>query len=199
MSETGFISKSDAISIISILNGAYKAGVIDAEDVDDECMYDGFADEVSVSGVYGRINRFERLDVQQWRISLLDMNRDNGKNAINILLCSVIGKKYIDCLYPLTMEFYLMGIKDYNENPTIHDFSLFNNRKLEKWTKNGIKSVSKNEMLIDLQVACLNRSIHDANCKNKYSFPRKKYETFIQKIWYAFNSNDFSEVFIEET
>lgn len=183
-----FFDQNDLYAITHMFNSAYKAGVMDAEDVDDEGSYEEFYRDVSVPGVYGRLNDFVRLTIDQWRITLMQINMTRSKPVSNMLLNVDINKTFPCCMFPISIEFYLMGIRDYYANPTIHDFTLFDTRQLLKWTSKGIKGIGMDAMMMDIQVACLNRSIIDSKTKNKYSFQLRKYETFMRRLWLAINS-----------
>ncbi len=171
--------------IMSIFNLSYKAGVMDAEDVDDPELYSSYEREMSVSGCYGRINNYQRYDIHGWRIQLLQLMRGKASSCLNFLLKMDIGKNYMNCVYPLSLEFYMMGIRDYNENPTIHDFYLFDNSRCERWTKNGIVHVSKMELLSFVQEFGFKRSVIDSETRNKYSMSKHNYETFARRLWLA--------------
>lgn len=188
MKSPDVITPSTAYAILSMFNMTYKTGVMDADEISDAELYDGFAHEVSVPGVYGRITEYQRYSLQQWRIVLLQMNRDGALAARNLLLGADIDKSYINCMFPIAQDFYLRGIRDYNANPSIHDFTLFSSSKMERWTLKGIQSITKTDMLVEIQEACLNRSLLDAENKNKFSFPRRKYETFAERIWLALST-----------
>lgn len=171
--------------ILNIFNTCYKVGVMDAEDVGDAELYVSFEHEVSVPGVYGRINSFDRYDIHGWRIQLLQMLFHKSEAHKKFLLRAKINKDFINCVFPISLEFYLMGIRDFNANPTIHDFNLFDNDKLQKWTRNGIERIPKSEILVFLQSFGFRRSMIDFNNHRPASFPKKRYETFAQRMWLA--------------
>lgn len=171
--------------ILGIFNSCYKSGIMDAEDIGDAELYKSFEKEVSVPGVYGRINSFDRYDIHGWRIQMLQMLFRRGKAYKDFLLRAVINKDFINCVFPISLEFYLMGIRDYNAYPAIHDFSLFDNNHLQKWTKNGIERMSKDEIMVYLQSFGFKRSQIDFNNHRPASFPKKRYEMFAQRMWLA--------------
>ena len=188
MKSPAVIAPNTANAILGIFNMAYKTGVMDAEDVGDAELYEGFAREVSVPGIYGRVTEYQRYSLHQWRIALLQMNRGSTMATCRILLSAEMDKSYVNCIFPLAQDFYLLGMRDYNANPTIHDFTLFSSRKMERWTLKGIQRTTKEEILIEIQEACLNRSLLDAENKNKFSFPRRKYEAFAERMWLALSA-----------
>lgn len=171
--------------ILSIFNTCYKQGVMDAEDVGDGELYASFEHELSVPGVYGRINDFDRYDIHGWRIQLLQMLFHKSEAHKNFLLRMDIKKDYINCVFPISLEFYLMGIRDYNANPTIHNFDLFDNDKMQRWTKKGIDRVAKSDIMVWVQSFGFKRSQIDFNNHRPASFPKKRYETFAQRMWLA--------------
>lgn len=174
--------------IFNIFNTCYKAGVMDAEDIGDAEMYASFEREVSVPGVYGRINSFERYDINGWRIMLLQMLFKNSDAHKKFLIRAEINKDFINCVFPISLEFYLMGIRDFNTYPTIHDFSLFDNTKFQRWTRKGIVKVSRSDMFVYVQSFGFRRSQIDFNNKRPASFPKKRYETFMQRLWLAMDA-----------
>lgn len=180
-------------SLFKILMSCYAAGMIDARDVDDEDLYESFSHEVSIPGVFGRINDYNRYDINGWKINILQMMNYGVNNKTKDFLMSmeVSKKKYLNCLFPISQEFYLNGIRDYYSNPTITDFMQFSFGKMIMWSKKGVEKVSRRDMLIMIQKYALKRSIIDEENKNKHSFRKVMYEKFARLIWVSITKREF--------
>lgn len=182
------IERSVARGIFNILNTCYKAGVKDAEYVNDHDLCETFANEVRVPNVYGRVKDENLMNAVQWRcaIPLINAGCPLPKASIEFLVCIDKYHKLYQCSLPIAQEFYIKGMEDFNKNPTIHNFVLLDNRRMERWTRNGIKQVTIHDMLITLQELCLKRSINDEQYDgNKFALRRRLYEKFAMSIWGA--------------
>lgn len=173
--------------ITGIFMSCYKMGLKDAEYVGDAELYSSFEKEVSIPGVYGRINSYERYDVQGWRIQILMAMQPLGRVHIPFLLNMRTRKDFWNCVYPVSMEFYLMGVQDFNGNPTIHDFRDLDNKRMERWTSLGIRHITQSDMMSCIQCFAFRRSMLDSENKNRNSLSRRRYEEFAQKMWLSFS------------
>lgn len=182
------IDNATVCSIFSIFNSCYKSGVKDAEYVSDPDLCAYFAATVRVPGVYGRVIHGYTMTTHEWRCHIPSINPKCGisMGAVRYLLSLENYVTSFTCALPVAQEFYIQGLCDYNANPQIHDFTLFDNKKLERWTKDNIKPRKRQDMLIDIQNFCCDRSRIDAEHKgNKSAIGERQYVFFAQAIWYA--------------
>lgn len=191
------ISQSSQRVITGIFMTCYKLGLKDAEDIGDAELYDSFEKEVSTPGIYGRINSHERYDVHGWRIQMLMAMQSCGKRYQHFLMNMRIKKDFWSCVYPVSMEFYLMGVQDFNSNPTIHDFHDLDNARLERWTSSGIRRMSQSDIMSYIQCFAFKRSVLDSDNKNSHSLHRRRYEELAHKLWLSFSERNSSFYGIE--
>lgn len=174
--------------IFSIFNSCYKSGVKDAEYVSDPDMCREFASTVREPGVYGRVIHNYTMSKHEWRCHIPTINPycSIHKEGIRYLFTLENYTTYFACVLPVAQEFYIQGLDDYNVNPTIHNFSMFDNNKSQRWTRKGIIPRHKKLMLFDMQQLCFLRSINDENYKeNKDALKRNRYVYFSQAVWAA--------------
>lgn len=180
------IDRRVTYSIFRIFNTCYKTGVKDSEYVSDKDLLPSFAEDVRVPGVYGRIIDSRTLNTRQWQCAIPTMNEGCpvSKPAMDYLMDLERYNTIFACALPIAQEFYILGVDDYNKNPTIHDFTLFDNTRTERWTKNGIIGWSKKEMLMYVQNFCLDRTNYEEGYTgNKFVLGKRRYEMFAMALW----------------
>lgn len=187
-------SKNEYNFARKLFASAYRAGLIDAEEIGDVNAYNDYETEVSVPGVYKRINEYKSYDVKTWRLKLIEMLGDAYKMSstdMNILFSPRLG---IQCIFPLSLEFYLLGICDWNDNPSLHDFSVIPRRKMVRWTRDGIKSMTRAGLVTMVQQFCYKRCMIDnGDDKNECSLPKKRYEAFAMMMYYQLNAPKYKQ------
>lgn len=186
------IGRNVTCSIFRIFNTCYKTGVKDAEYVSDKDLVYSFAEDVRTPGVYGRIIDSRLLNARQWQCAIPTMNDGCpvSRSSMDYLMNIERYNKMFSCALPISQEFYLLGVNDYNKNPTIHDFTLFDNTKTERWTKRGIVGWSKKDMLIYAQNFCLDRTRYeDGHEGNKFTLGKRRYEMFAMALWSGMQDN----------
>lgn len=184
------IEPGTANSIIYLFMSCYKAGLKDAEYVSDQSLCEEFKDTVREPGVFGRVIHDYTMMQREWRISLLYINGERSSSRYERELLQNIqpGKGSLSCVLPISQEFYIQGLDDYNKYPHIHDFTLMDNNKLQAWTRRGIVSLSKNDVIIDIQRFCMDRARIDEERGGKMAIKRYNYDWFACSIWGALNN-----------
>lgn len=182
-----FLGRSTARSIIYIFMSCYKAGLKDAEYVSDEALCEDFKETVRHPGVFGVVRKDYTLNQRDWRITLLFINGDkpHSQYDIDLLQNIKLGKSVISCVLPIAQEFYIMGLDDYNSYPQIHDFTLMDNARLQRWTRKGIEKLKLVDIVMFCQKFCMERAAIDAEEKNKFSIKRLYYELFSISLYTA--------------
>ena len=182
-----YISRSTARAIINMLMACYKAGLKDAEYVSDPLLCQDFKQSVREPGVYGRVIDDYTMNQREWRISLLYINGARTSSVYTRELLENIqpGKSYISCVLPVAQEFYVLGLDDYNAYPHIHDFTLMDNTKFQKWTRKGIVGMSTKDVIVDIQRACMSRARADEEHGGKHAIRRYHYDWFAGALWAA--------------
>ena len=183
--EKSLIKESDARAIINLMMSCYKAGLKDAEDICDKYTCEDFKKEVRVPGVYGRVRDEFLMEEKEWRMSLMFMDNHIRvpQNTINLVQSVNFGKSLLSCVLPISQEYYILGIDDFNVYPHIHEFSIIDNNVMRRWTRNGFIKITRKDVLIEIQRLCMLRARIDESSDSKFSIRRRTYESFCMELW----------------
>ena len=183
--EKSLIKESDARAIINLMMSCYKAGLKDAEEICDKYTCEDFKKEVRVPGVYGRVRDEFLMEENEWRMSLMFMDNHIRvpQNTINLVQGINFGKSLLYCVLPISQEYYILGIDDFNVYPHIHEFSLIDNNIMRRWTRNGFIKITRKDVLIEIQRLCMLRARIDESSDSKFSIRRRTYESFCMELW----------------
>lgn len=183
--EKSLIKESEARAIINLMMSCYKAGLKDAEEICDKYTCEDFKKEVRVPGVYGRVRDEFLMEEKEWRMSLMFMDNHIRvpQNTINLVQSINFGKSILSCILPISQEYYILGIDDFNVYPHIHEFSLIDNNIMRRWTRNGLIKITRKDVLIEIQRLCMLRARIDESSDSKFSIRRRTYESFCMEVW----------------
>lgn len=183
--DSTIIKESDARAIINLMMSCYKAGLKDAEEICDKYTCEDFKKEVRVPGVYGRVKDEFLMEEKEWRMSLMFMDNHIRvpQNTINLVQSVNFGKSLLSCVLPISQEYYILGIDDFNVYPHIHEFSLIDNNIMRRWTRNGFIKITRKDVLIEIQRLCMLRARIDESSDSKFSIRRRTYESFCMELW----------------
>lgn len=183
--EKSLIKESEARAIINLMMSCYKAGLKDAEEICDKYTCEDFKKEVRVPGVYGRVRDEFLMEEKEWRMSLMFMDNHIRvpQNTINLVQSINFGKSLLSCVLPISQEYYILGIDDFNVYPHIHEFSLIDNNIMRRWTRNGLIKITRKDVLIEIQRLCMLRARIDESSDSKFSIRRRTYESFCMELW----------------
>ena len=183
--EKSLIKESEARAIINLMMSCYKAGLKDAEEICDKYTCEDFKKEVRVPGVYGRVRDEFLMEEKEWRMSLMFMDNHIRvpQNTINLVQNINFGKTLLSCVLPISQEYYILGIDDFNVYPHIHEFSLIDNNIMRRWTRNGFIKITRKDVLIEIQRLCMLRARIDESSDSKFSIRRRTYESFCMEVW----------------
>lgn len=196
MQQQSQTKKGEYLLAQKVFASAYRAGMIDAEEIGDANAYNDFEAEVSVPGVYKRINEYESYHVKTWRLKLIEMMGDTYKMSSSDMNILFSPRKGILSLFPISLEFYLLGIRDWNDNPSLHDFSVIPRRKMVRWTRKGTERMTRAGLVALVQQFCYKRfMIDNGNSSNGYSLPKKRYEEFAMMMYYQLNASKYKQDF----
>ena len=183
--EKSLIKESEARAIINLMMSCYKAGLKDAEEICDKYTCEDFKKEVRVPGVYGRVRDEFLMEEKEWRMSLMFMDNHIRvpQNTINLVQSINFGKSLLSCVLPISQEYYILGIDDFNVYPHIHEFSIIDNNIMRRWTRNGFIKITRKDVLIEIQRLCMLRARIDESSDSKFSIRRRTYESFCMELW----------------
>lgn len=183
------IDKSTARAILYLFMSCYKAGLKDAENVRDDALCEEFKATVREPGVFGRVINDYTVGQKSWRIDLLYINgnRASSTYAYKLLKYMDTVSSIISCVLPISQEFYIQGLDDFNSYPYIYDFDFIDNNRLIKWTNKGIIKASKKDIIIDIQKYCMDRARIDEVSDSKFAINRRNYDFFATQMWNYLN------------
>lgn len=183
--EKSLIKESEARAIINLMMACYKAGLKDAEEICDKYTCEDFKKEVRVPGVYGRVRDEFLMEEKEWRMSLMFMDNHIRvpQNTINLVQSINFGKSLLSCVLPISQEYYILGIDEFNVYPHIHEFSIIDNNIMRRWTRNGFIKITRKDVLIEIQRLCMLRARIDESSDSKFSIRRRTYESFCMELW----------------
>ena len=183
--DSTLIKESEARAIINLMMSCYKAGLKDAEEICDKYTCEDFKKEVRVPGVYGRVRDEFLMEEKEWRMSLMFMDNHIRvpQNTINLVQSINFGKSLLSCVLPISQEYYILGIDDFNVYPHIHEFSIIDNNIMRRWTRNGFIKITRKDVLIEIQRLCMLRARIDESSDSKFSIRRRTYESFCMELW----------------
>ena len=183
--DSTLIKESEARAIINLMMSCYKAGLKDAEEICDKYTCEDFKKEVRVPGVYGRVRDEFLMEEKEWRMSLMFMDNHIRvpQNTINLVQSVNFGKSLLSCVLPISQEYYILGIDDFNVYPHIHEFSIIDNNVMRRWTRNGFIKITRKDVLIEIQRLCMLRARIDESSDSKFSIRRRTYESFCMELW----------------
>lgn len=173
-----------------IMGDAYKAGLRDAEYVNDVGRCTEFITQTQEPHTYGRITDNRFLLWYEWTTRLLGMKdiRQANVRAIEIIRAIELeGKKATirTCVLPLAQDFYNQGLRDWNEIPISRDLSAISEYHYPRWTRNGVKPRTNKQMYIEMQDFALERGKRVYGLPgNNYHTPRK-FQRFSLAVWHG--------------
>lgn len=143
---TSPITHKSALDVVRLLDFCYKKGVIDACNVEDDLAVQDWLDATHKKGRYGLVDfPDEECDWKRWRFFLLRWCRENKLSKLGFDyidgIRKVSGFEYV--IIPMTMRFYLQGVKEWLEYPNGMGIALFKSRYRQRWT-NKIPKNMKN-------------------------------------------------------
>lgn len=131
------INRTSAKEIVRLLDFCYRKGVIDAYSVGDDLSVQDWVDSTYKQGRYGLVEfPDDECDWKRWRFFLLRWCRENRLTSLGFNYIDGIRKaagfEYL--IIPMTMRFYLQGVKEWLEYPNSAGLALFKSRYKQRWT-----------------------------------------------------------------
>ena len=190
------INYYSANSIVRLFNTLYKLGVEDAMTINDIYECEKWMEEHYAPMTFSRIVWGYDVSWLEWRFELTKLlTRDNFRRlGLRFLDCIGSYGTYFSSVFPIAMDFYMQGIKDYCARPDDRDFAKFIPFTFRKWGKKGIETIDTNDIIRDMQGYCFSRArlddVKDENGKRvakdesgRIYLARKAYEQFALEMW----------------
>lgn len=181
----------EALGIIRLMGDAYKAGVRDAEWVNDAGRCAEHIAATKEHGVYGRVTDRSTYDWRRWKHTILLLKDDTLANirAVEITAriknwCCIEG-----CLLPLVQDFYNQGLQDWNNNPVSRILIKLQKMRYPRWTRNGAKNRTFSQMWVDLRTFAYERGSLYEGADSALSLTPRKFEIFSVGVWCGLKAN----------
>jgi len=175
------------MDIIKLLDFCYKKGVIDACSVEDDLEVRDWLDAMHKKGRYGLVDfPDEECDWKRWRFFLLRWCRENRLPKL--------GFEYIDCvrkvsgfeyvIIPMTMRFYLQGVKEWLEYPNEMAMAIFKSKTRRRWTNkvpDTMKTMRTNDFISLIQEYIY--ELRQYPMEEMVDFPSSALDNFEYAMW----------------
>jgi len=159
------ITASEMSAMLSLINYCYRIGVEAAHDLQDEGLAREFLEHTKEAGAYGILSDNPMYtEWDEWGARLMYKARTTSwKGIMSRFLEKVgaFGAFYLSAFYPVSFAFYRRGIEDYINAPGAADYSVFCGKTRVKWTKEGLRKVSNEEYVQDIQLLTFDLSRRD--------------------------------------
>ena len=184
---TSKITRASAPEVIRLLDFCYKKGVVDAAAVEDDLAVQDWLDAMHKQGKYGLVDfPDEECDWKRWRFFLLRWCRENRLSKLGFeyidSLRKVSGFEYV--VIPMTMRFYLQGVKEWLEYPNELGLVLFKSKYRQRWT-NKVPQTMK-VMRTDDFISLIQEYIYELRqypMEEMVDFPSSNYDNFEYAMW----------------
>jgi hypothetical protein len=147
------ITRRSAPEIIRLLDFCYKRGVVDACEVEDDIAVEEWYRSMIGSGHYGLVcMEEEECDWKRWRFFLLRWCRENRLSSLGYDYIDSIRKPsgFWYLIIPMTMRFYLLGVKEWVDYPNPLGMALFKSKIKVRWPKDSTIKNMRNDDYISL-------------------------------------------------
>lgn len=182
--------RKESLAILRLMSDAYRAGVRDAEWVNDAGRCSEHIAVTRDHDVYGRVTDSETYGWRRWKHSIMLLNDDRLAHLPVVELAQRITKWYVveGCLLPLVQDFYNQGLKDWNDNPISRNVSKVDIIRYPLWTRKGAKNRTFKQMWVDMQSYAYERGKMYEGAESASSLTPRKFETFSIAVWYGLNA-----------
>lgn len=184
---TSKITRASAPEVIRLLDFCYKKGVVDAAAVEDDLAVQDWLDAMHKQGKYGLVDfPDEECDWKRWRFFLLRWCRENRLSRLGFeyidSLRKVSGFEYV--VIPMTMRFYLQGVKEWLEYPNELGLVLFKSKYRQRWTDRVPQTMKT--MRTDDFISLIQEYIYELRqypMEEMVDFPSSNYDNFEYAMW----------------
>lgn len=132
-------------AIIKIFNTLYRMGVEDAHATSDIYGCQEWIEKHYAPMTFSRIVWGYDVTWQEWRFELTRLLKPSPFRQLGLRFFDCISSygNYFSAVFPIAMDFYLQGIKDYCARPNQEDLAVFSDNEYNRW---GVKKIEKTDM-----------------------------------------------------
>lgn len=182
----------EAIAVMRLMGDAYKAGVRDAEWVNDAGRCLEHIASTSQHGVYGRVTDNSTYDWRRWKHNILLFKDDTLANCRMVDVTARIKKWWCieGCILPLSQDFYNQGLRHWNDYPVSRILEKMQKIRYPIWTKRGAVNRTFSQMWVQLRTFAYDRSQLYEGTDSALSLTPRKFETFSLGLWQGYKMLD---------
>lgn len=136
------INYYSARALMRLFDACYKMGVEDAIEVGDEAQCMEFCAKMYAPMKFGRITKDFTYTWREWKFRLSQMLHEGtmyARKGLEFFNCVGSYGNYLSCVFPIAMDFYMRGIKDYCKHPNPSKWVMFNSKGFMLWKDKPIK------------------------------------------------------------
>lgn len=176
-------------AMLRLFNTLYKMGVEDAVAISDIYQCEEWIKEHYAPMTFSRIVWDYNVSWQEWRYELSKMLKTDifRKLGLRFLDCISSYGNYYSVVFPVAMDFYMKGIKDYCSRPKESDLAVFLATEYMRWGDKRLKKIDTDEVVYELQGFCFARTrVDNFNGKDKQgriAIPERCYTQFSTELW----------------
>lgn len=180
------LNKESVTQVVRLFDYAFKKGVVDACELDDEHTSRAFIERYDKEEVFGLLGDDITCTWHQWRYIVFRWCRYRGVTSL--------GEKYIDRLrtknflwviLPMTFRFYLLGISEYLAYPAPLRIEIFKNKTFVRWrpTERGVYGLRKSDIINYVQEFTYQRRQWSEERKLLEGVSDAVYDNFCELLW----------------
>lgn len=174
------INRQTSRMILKLFDTCFKKGVQDAYEADNEHWCQEFIEARHTRGDFGLLDVTDSYTWGEWRMILARWCRYTK----NMKLCP----KFLDRIYttnfywaifPIAMDFYILGIKEWLEYPNPLKLEIFKYESSVHWKpmpRKGLQKMSTDDKVSYVQEFAYERERTDPDAHGKYT-------SFAQELW----------------
>ena len=176
-------------AMLRLFNTLYKLGVEDAIAISDIYECEEWINKHYAPMTFSRIVWGYDVTWQEWRYELSKKLKIDAfrKLGLRFLDCISSYGNYFSVVFPIAMDFYMQGIKDYCARPKEGDLAVFLASEYIRWGDKKLKKISMDEVVYEMQGFCFSRTrLDDFDGKDevgRIGISQRNYTQFSTELW----------------
>lgn len=174
------INRQTAKMLLKLFETCFKQGVIDACEQDDDYWCREFIEARRTQGDFSLLDVRDSYDWKEWRMIIGRWCRyTHNLKLCTLYLDKVYTKNFYWSVFPIAMDFYMLGIEEYLEYPNPINLELFKTKSGQHWKPMKTKimqHMDRDEKVGYVQQFAFERERMDPEANGKYT-------AFAQEVW----------------
>lgn len=174
------INRQTARMILKLFDCCFKRGVIDASEADNEHWCREFIEARRTQGDFSLLDVSDIYDWKEWRMILARWCRyTKNMKLCPLYLDKVYKENYYWSIFPIAMDFYILGVEEWLEYPNPYKIELFRYSASTHWKpmpRKGLQKITTDDKVSYVQQFAYERERLDPARGGSYV-------NFAQEIW----------------